>query len=281
MEPRPAPAPAPSGPSTVLRPRLRVAAEMVPPGSRVADIGSGHGLLPRALLASGRASHCIASERSPRTLARVWTPPGALPGARRLELRVGDGLRVLRAADRVDVALLLGMGAVTIGRILDARDAAARAIPRLVIQPQTDWAGLRAGLLRRGLAIVDERLVEDRGRTYLVLAAEPDAGAALPAHAELTAEELLEVGPLLAGSGDPLLLGLWRRELRRRGEITRRATGDDLRQARRAWRRARRIVEVLGRVAAAPAGETRPIWYNRNLAWSYDDRAPTSVRGPR
>ena len=45
----------------------------VPRGSRVADIGSGHGILPRLLLASGRASYCIASAATgrPRSMSRT------------------------------------------------------------------------------------------------------------------------------------------------------------------------------------------------------------------
>ena len=41
--------PSSPGPSLPKRARLLAAAELVPPGSRVADIGSGHGLLPRLL----------------------------------------------------------------------------------------------------------------------------------------------------------------------------------------------------------------------------------------
>lgn len=240
---------APPGPATGLgfspRPRLLAAADLVPRGSRVADIGSGHGLLPWLLLASGRAAHCIASEVSPAALARVRSPPLHLPIAQRLELRSGYGLGVLRREDRIDVALILGMGAATIERILDAAADAELALPRFVFQPQTDWAGLRAALLRRGLSIHDERLVRDRGRTYLLLSAVPAADASLPAHPELSPAEVLEVGPVLVHSRGTLVREVWRKELRRRTDISERTTGFGHRAALTALQRARRILRVL------------------------------------
>ena len=44
-----------------LQPRLRLLAEMTPPGGRLADIGTDHGYLPVWLLQEGRIPSAIAS----------------------------------------------------------------------------------------------------------------------------------------------------------------------------------------------------------------------------
>lgn len=228
------------------RRRLLAAARFVPGGSRVADVGSGHGLLARVLLATGRASHCIATERTEETLAAVRPLPPGVPFAEHLELRHGDGLSVLRPEDAVDVALLLGMGTRTMLRILDQPGVAELGISRFILQPQTEWAGLRKGLLERGLAIDDERLVRDRGRIYLIVVASRATAPSPLEHPDLTREDLLETGPCLVASRDPLLVEVWRREYARRERIAQRAVGaEEQHSAEAARTQARRILDVL------------------------------------
>ena len=45
-----------------LQPRLQLLADMVPAGSRLADVGTDHGYLPVYLLQQGRISRAIASD---------------------------------------------------------------------------------------------------------------------------------------------------------------------------------------------------------------------------
>ena len=65
--------------SSKMSARLEAVASMVPRDSRVADIGTDHAILPRRLLSSGRAAHCIASDVKADCLkdARGF-PPGCL-----------------------------------------------------------------------------------------------------------------------------------------------------------------------------------------------------------
>jgi len=224
--------------------RLAAIASLVPPGSRVADVGTGHGRLARWLTASGVASFCIASDRSPRS----GPDPRRMSKHPALELRYGDGLTILRAEDRIDVVVIAGLGAATISGILGAR-----AVPpvRLVLQPQTRPAELRRHLLERGMAIVAERILRERGREYFVLAAEPARGRPLPRHERLDLDDLIEVGPCLVHSQDPLLAPYWRRELSRCEHIRRSVTrgpGAEAAGTREAL--ARRILGALG----APTG---------------------------
>jgi tRNA (adenine22-N1)-methyltransferase len=228
------------------RARLGAVASLVPPGSRVADVGTDHGLLPRRLLASGRASHCIASDLSSRAVGRLEAELGSGPQRDAIELRTGNGLDVLRPEDRIDVLVLAGMGAERMIRLLRAPAAARLELRRLVLQPQTDAAPLRRWLHERGWHIVDERLVEERGRYYVALAVEPGGDEEAPTHPSLGADELLEAGPLLVRSGDPLVRRMWEERLARSEAALRRAADPAAR--RRLLDRcalARRILDAL------------------------------------
>jgi tRNA (adenine22-N1)-methyltransferase len=194
--------------------RLLAVAEMIPHGSRVADVGSGHGLLPRHLLESGRAALCVATERDERRLASVLRHPGVV-------LRHGDGLAPLLPSDRLDVVVVAGLGGPTIARILGSPRREALRPRRLVLQPQTGAADLRRWLAGNGLGLVDERLALADGRYYPVLAAEPGARSQDPAG--LDPEDLLEAGPCLVLRRDPLLRPLWEREEARLASILGRA----------------------------------------------------------
>jgi tRNA (adenine22-N1)-methyltransferase len=149
-------------------PRLRTVAELVPPGARVADVGSGPGILPQALLRTGRCPRCIATERS-ATRARELEALGPIAG---LEVRVGDGLDPLDARDRIQVLAMSGFGGETMARILERGAIDRLGVRRLVLQPQGGAGELRHFLRARGLVVIEERIVVERGRHYLVFAAE-------------------------------------------------------------------------------------------------------------
>jgi tRNA (adenine22-N1)-methyltransferase len=235
------------------RKRLEALLELIPPGSRVADVGTDRGLLPRVLLVSGLASHCIATERDPTRLARARCFPAGHRLQARLELRAGNGLEPLGAEDRLDVVVIAGLGGGSIVRILGCPRRAALGVRRFVLQPRTDAARVRRWLLDEGFGIVDERLGIERRRFFLALAASPGTeGSPLPAPpAPLSTEDLLEVGPRLAVSGDPLVAEFWARQLERAERILAAGAGG------RGGREAERIRDLALRVRAADAA-TRP-----------------------
>jgi len=152
-----------------MHPRLLAVNEAIPVGSRVADIGSDHGRLPRLLVRSGRAAWCIATEYGAGPAQRLRAGITACPEADRIEIRHGDGLDPLRPDDRIDVLVLSGMGGPKMLSILDPVRLGALGVERLVLQPQSGRAGLRAGLAQRGWNVSAQRLVLDRGRFYTVV----------------------------------------------------------------------------------------------------------------
>jgi tRNA (adenine22-N1)-methyltransferase len=221
---------------------------MVPDGSRVADIGTDHGLLPRMLLASGRAAHCIATDcaRGPRQQLVDFARRGTF--VEKLEFRSGFGLRVLGPDDRLDVVVLSGLGARAVTRILDDRPPAELGPVRLLLQPQSEPALVRRWLFDREFAIVEEKLIKDRERFYVVIAAEPGPGPFGCEHPVLDRSEIEEAGPCLVRSSDPLVREFWERLLRHQERILSHASGGRGREAAERWRAtAERVLDCLGR----------------------------------
>jgi tRNA (adenine22-N1)-methyltransferase len=155
------------------RERRALLAALCPPGEVVVDVGADHGHVARAV--GG-----IATERLPERIA--------LRGAERWV--VADGLRPFR---RVDVAIVAGMGAKTIARILSEGPRPSRA----VLHAQDDPPALRRWLAANGWRIVREGLAREAGRYAEVSVVEPGE--------ERATGFALDYGPRLLADGDPLL----------------------------------------------------------------------------
>ncbi len=233
-----------SEPSPRGRPRLLAVTEAVTAGSRVADIGSDHGRLPRLLIRSGRASWCVATEYGGGPAGRLRTGVGDSPEADRIEVRQGDGLNPLRPEDRIDGLVLSGMGGATMLSILDARKLRMLGVGWLVLQPQSGWASLRSGLASRDWGVTDERLVRDRGRFYTVMRALPGAEAP-PPQAGFDERDWYELGPCWFRDRDPTAIEYWAERSSRARARLRRARGAGVRPAREECELADRALAAL------------------------------------
>ena len=169
--------------------RLRAAAELVPQGSRVADIGTDHAYLAAALLEDGRASQVVACDKNagPCEAARRTVLEHGLEA--KASVRQGDGLAPLQEQE-ADVVCIAGMGGQLIIEILAASPHITAGLRRLVLQPMNAVQGLRRWLYANGWHIADEVLARADGRIYEILAAEPGKQA-------MPESVLLSIGPVL------------------------------------------------------------------------------------
>ncbi|MGY2894270.1 tRNA (adenine(22)-N(1))-methyltransferase [Deinococcus sp. UYEF24] len=195
----------------LLDARLKAAADLIR-AERHADIGSDHATLPIWLLQSGRAECVIVVEKTtgPLEVARRAVAQAGLSG--RADLRLGDGLEPLQAAELESVSLT-GMGARTMLGILERGRAAGRVPAALVVQPN-DGAGLLRGWARaHGYRLVAERMASGFWR-YPVLRLERQSGPGGynsvadhdPAYDGLPEAAALWYGPHLLRQAHPLLL---------------------------------------------------------------------------
>ncbi len=155
--------------------RLAAIAGLVPHGRSVADIGTDHGLLPIALVGSGRCPRAIAIDRNAEPLARAAANAARL--GVQVELRQADGLAL--APGEVQVAVMAGIGERSIRAITRARAPAELGLERLVLQPGTGFEEVRTALASMGYPSVEERFVADGDRFFLIIAAEPGPPRAL------------------------------------------------------------------------------------------------------
>ncbi len=166
----------PSAAPQRLSARLRAIAGLVPAGEPVADIGTDHGRLPIALVANGRSPRAIGVDKRSSPLSLAAANRALVPEAAGVELRLGDGLSVLRAGE-VSVVVMAGLGRRTMEQLLGAADLNGLGVRWLVLQPERDPWRLRAWLAGAGWRIEDEALVLDGGRMYTAMRAtcDPDS----------------------------------------------------------------------------------------------------------
>lgn len=180
-----------------LAKRLAALAAYVPVGSVAADIGTDHAYLPIFLVKEGVCPRVIATDLNPGPFRSAGRKVAEHNLSDKIDLRLGDGLKALKPGE-ADVLVLAGMGGNTIREILAVLPDLLKTVNRLVLQPMADPGDLRVWLATNGWKITDEKLVEDDGRIYVIVVADPGQ--------EKTEDPLLlELGPRLLEKKDPLL----------------------------------------------------------------------------
>ena len=151
-----------------LTPRLRMAAELVPTGVRLADVGTDHAYLPAALILEEKIPFAIAADlrQGPLARARETVRRAGLTG--RVAFRLCDGLTGIRP-DEVDAVVIAGMGGETIAAILEAASWVRERDVPLILQPMSSMAELRGWLQGNGFRIEEERLAREGETLYTAL----------------------------------------------------------------------------------------------------------------
>jgi tRNA (adenine22-N1)-methyltransferase len=179
-----------------LSSRLAAVASFVPLESTVADIGTDHGYLPVHLVTSGICSQAIASDTGKKPLLAAEQLIKLLALDKKIDLRLGDGLRVLHPGE-AETVCIAGMGGATIIKILEEAPAQLGTVKRLILQPMKVPPQVREWLMNHDWRIVGEEIVFEDKLFYEIIAAEPGR--------EILSEEELEVGPVLLKTKHPML----------------------------------------------------------------------------
>lgn len=204
-----------------LSKRLETVASFVNRGSRVADVGTDHGLIPVELVRRGLAACAIAMDVRPGPLERARERIRRSGLEEKIETRLSDGVETLHPGE-VDAVVITGMGGRTVIHILECGRHLWADVKRWVLSPQSDLDEVRKFLNRNGFGIVREEMVEEEGKYYTVMDA-AFCGEAAQAE-EMTEMEYL-YGPRLIAKKNPVLMEFLEREQGQLMEIVKRLGG--------------------------------------------------------
>ena len=148
--------------------RLQAIISMVPENHCTADIGTDHGFVPVSLVTEGIAERAIASDVRKGPLQRAEARVRRAGLTDRIDVRLGDGLKVLSPGE-AEVIVIAGMGGMLMIRILRDAPEVMKSARYLVLSPHRDAYELRKFLTEQGLRIEDETMVEEEGKYYPVI----------------------------------------------------------------------------------------------------------------
>lgn len=155
-----------------LSPRLQAVAQLVPPGSRLVDVGTDHGRLPVWLTQHDLVRSAIASDLRPGPLSRARDLAERWNVSDRISFRLCDGLSAISAAE-AETVVITGMGGETIAEILHKAHWSREDGHLYILQAMSGMDGLRRYLSNNGFSILREVLVEEGETLYVVLLAAP------------------------------------------------------------------------------------------------------------
>lgn len=194
-----------------LSARLLAIKSFVTKGSRLADVGSDHALLPISLIGEGICPLCqaIENKKGPYEGMKKAIEEAGLKG--RIVATYGDGLDKLLT--EINEVAVCGMGGHLILKILQKGKSKLAHVGALVLDPHRDEDVLRGGLLALGYVIVREEIVEEEGVFYTIIKAEKGGRGCV-----YEPKDLL-FGPLLRKERGEAFVRMWTFRLKKLEEI--------------------------------------------------------------
>jgi tRNA (adenine22-N1)-methyltransferase len=183
-----------------IGPRLKKIAAFVPPGAKIADIGTDHAYLPLWLLENGAVDFAVATDIAAGPCRAAAAAALASGAAGRIKIRQGGGLSPLRAGE-ADTIVIAGMGGATIAEILAGGPEILREANALVLQPMNGGRALRQWLCANGWPPAAEELAQEGRKVYEIIFAKKNPAAGQTPCGPFQ----LEAGPLLLKARHPLL----------------------------------------------------------------------------
>lgn len=158
------------GDKMMLKGRLKLLYDMIPPCNILSDIGTDHGLLPAFAVINQKCQKAIACDvrEGPLKNAQKTLEQFKLEG--KMELRLGNGLEPI-TEDEADCIVIAGMGGLLITEILSSSMNKARRAENIILQPMKKQEELRTFLWRNGFEILDESLAMEGEKLYQALKA--------------------------------------------------------------------------------------------------------------
>lgn len=150
--------------------RLQAIINFIPQNSRVADIGADHGYLAVELARKNISDFIIATDKNIAPAIAAKKNISAAGFEKIIEVRQGDGLKILRAGE-VDTICIAGMGGALICEILRNSPEILQTTERLILQPMNAVEKVQNWLEENNFFIADIDLAEAGEIIYEIICA--------------------------------------------------------------------------------------------------------------
>ena len=153
--------------------RMKKIAEMVS-AKRVADIGCDHGFISIYLIKEKDVDHVFAMDINDGPLKRAYEHVNEYGLTNRIEVIKSDGAKAIKPGE-ADGAVIAGMGGRLTERIiLDSIDVFQK-MDEMILSPQSEIDHVRRFLIQNGFDIIDEDMVLDESKFYVIIKCSYDA----------------------------------------------------------------------------------------------------------
>ncbi len=191
-----------------LSKRLQTIAAFVPRCESLADIGCDHAYLPIQLLLEGKIERAYCLDINPKPLRKARENVEAAGLINKVSFILSDGFSNF-PNEPIKSAVIAGMGGKLMTRIIDtAPSDILSSIDSFIFSPQSEIADFRLYLLENGFSIIDEDIIEEDGKYYQIILANPKGS---PIDKPYTRAEL-QFGRILLNRGGPVLKSLIHKE---------------------------------------------------------------------
>lgn len=157
---------------TKLSNRLKIIADRISEGAFFADIGSDHAYLPCYVCLKNKRARAIAGEVAKGPFERALQTVKENGLIDRIDVRLGDGLQVIKQNERMDEIVIAGMGGGLISSILQQGSKKLSDTNKIFAQPNTNAKKVRETLLSLDFTLIEEFIIEENNQFYEILIAE-------------------------------------------------------------------------------------------------------------
>ena len=178
--------------------RLTKLADNVFPYRNIIDIGTDHALVPIYLLINKMIDNAIATDINIGPLNEAKKMFSLYNLSNKVDIRLGNGLTIIKETDNCDVIIISGMGGNLIREILDSGKHILHLNKRLILQPNLNEEKVRKWLSANQYRISKEEIIKEENIYYEII-----IGDKTNSKLEYTDKEI-KFGPHLLKSNNPL-----------------------------------------------------------------------------
>lgn len=146
--------------------RLEEIVDLCPEERIIADIGCDHGYVTCELILQDKAEMVIATEKSRECLNKAVFLADSINITPFVSFREGDGFDAITKYDKINLAIIAGMGGLEIIKILQNKP---RKLYDFILQPMSDVILLRQYLLDNDFEIEVDKLVKENDKFYNII----------------------------------------------------------------------------------------------------------------